>query len=95
MTNCTDYTLEVYRIDRRKKDGKRRVGTYDYTNVSERWIQEEIQSLRHTVCPIDKFIIIKHETWVTKHNLLTGEPFQERYDTPYYCSPSSETFWSS
>jgi len=25
---------------------------------------------------------------------MTGAEFQERYDTPYYCSPSSETYYS-
>ncbi len=91
----TDYTLEIYKIDRRKKDGKRRVGTYEYTGVSERWIDEEITELRRMMYHESKYVIQKHQTWVTKKNLLTGESFQERYDTPYYCSPSSETFWSN
>jgi hypothetical protein len=30
---------------------------------------------------------------VTRKNALTGAEFQERADTPYYCSPSSETYW--
>lgn len=32
---------------------------------------------------------------VTRVNLMTGKEFQERADTPYYCSPSSETYWCS
>ena len=35
------------------------------------------------------------EKWVEKHNLLSGKPFKEPVNTPYYCSPSSETYWSS
>lgn len=31
---------------------------------------------------------------VEKTNLMSGEKFMERSDTPYYCSPSSETYWS-
>ena len=31
---------------------------------------------------------------VTKINLMSGEEYQERADTPIYCSPSSETYWS-
>ena len=34
------------------------------------------------------------ETYVTRRNSMTGNEYQERYDTPYYCSPSSETYWS-
>jgi hypothetical protein len=26
--------------------------------------------------------------------MMGGAEFKERYDTPYYCSPSSETYWS-
>lgn len=32
---------------------------------------------------------------VTRINAMTGEEFQERADTPYYASPSSETYWSA
>lgn len=32
---------------------------------------------------------------VTRRNIMSGKEFQERADTPYYCSPSSETYWSS
>jgi len=35
-----------------------------------------------------------HETYVTRRNLMTGNLFQERYDTPWCCSPSTETYWS-
>lgn len=31
---------------------------------------------------------------VEKVNMMTGEKYMERSDTPYYCSPSSETYWS-
>ncbi len=35
-----------------------------------------------------------HQTWVTRRNFWSGTEFQERYDTPYYCSPASETYWA-
>jgi len=41
------------------------------------------------------FEVDVHETYVTKTNIISGAEFQERYDTPYFCSPSSETFWSN
>lgn len=34
------------------------------------------------------------EKTVTKVNLMTGQEYQERANTPYYCSPSSEAYWS-
>jgi hypothetical protein len=35
------------------------------------------------------------QTWVTRRNAMSGQQFRERFDTPYYASPSSETFWSA
>jgi hypothetical protein len=32
---------------------------------------------------------------VEKTNFMSGKTFLEEPDRPYFCSPSSETFWSS
>lgn len=89
------YTLEVYKKDARTKSGEKLVGKYDYPNYSGNAMMDEIKDLRSRLYPQDKFRLEFFETWVTRHNVLTGEAFQERYDTPYYASPRSETFWSS
>tara|TARA_R100000152_G_C6590991_1_gene51470 strand:+ start:87 stop:422 length:336 start_codon:yes stop_codon:yes gene_type:complete len=34
------------------------------------------------------------EKKVEKTNIMTGEKFMESVNTPPYCSPSSEAFWS-
>ena len=34
------------------------------------------------------------EKQVKQKNLLTGKEFMEPANRPYYCSPSSETYWS-
>lgn len=34
------------------------------------------------------------EAIVQRTNLMSGKPFFERINVPYYCSPSSETYWS-
>ena len=31
---------------------------------------------------------------VERVNIMTGEKFEEDVNTPYFCSPSSESFWS-
>jgi hypothetical protein len=33
-------------------------------------------------------------TYVERTNIMTGKKFMEREDTPFFCSPSSETYWS-
>ena len=48
---------------------------------------------RYAICEIDKF----HrdiEKSVKKKNMMNGKEFMEKVNTPYYCSPSSETYWS-
>lgn len=32
---------------------------------------------------------------VTRRNLMSGRQYQERADTPNYCSPASEAYWSA
>jgi hypothetical protein len=34
------------------------------------------------------------ERMVEKTNMMNGKKFMESINTPYYCSPSSETYWS-
>jgi len=91
----TDYTLEIYVLDRRTKAGQRLYGKYDYKDVETRWMQEEMRELQNTLYPQPKYRMELHETWVTRRNLMGGAEFKERYDTPYYCSPSSESYWSA
>jgi hypothetical protein len=87
-----DYTVEVYKVDKRYKNGIKLWGKFDFVQIEEAELERMISSM---YAGDNKFTWKIFNTYVTRKNLLTGEPFQERYDTPYYCSPSSETFWSS
>lgn len=90
------YTLEVYVVDRRTKKGERLFGKYEYKDQTEKWMQEEVRDLVNLgVYPKPKYRVELHETYVTRKNLMSGEEFQERYDTPWTCSPASETYWST
>ena len=33
-------------------------------------------------------------TKIERTNIMTGKKFLEDVDTPYFCSPASETYWS-
>ena len=83
------YTVEIYRADARTKAGERLVlkKDYDTDNLStlEKTVKDSIQKN-------ERYEI--HKTFVTRTSLMGGKEFEERYDTPYYCSPSSETYWS-
>ena len=89
MGKKTEYTLELYKTDRRTKEGRRLVEVKDVAESTRAHIESIADSLRKL-----GFIVEVFETYVTKKNSMTGEEFQERYDRPYYCSPSSETYWS-
>jgi hypothetical protein len=84
-------TAEIYKEDRRCKSGERLVLKKDYA-ISDKVTLDHL--VRTTYPARDGYRFEIHETYVTRKNLMGGAEFQERYDTPYYCSPSSETYWS-
>jgi hypothetical protein len=92
MSKLTAYTLEFYKADRRVKEGRRLVEKRDFAPVTRAYIDSLVEFKQLTIPGI---IIEVHETFVTRTNLMGGKEFTERYDTPYYCSPSSESYWSA
>lgn len=89
MSAMKEYTLEIYKSDKRTKEGRRLVAKEDFAPTTEAYINAVADGKRKL-----GFIVEVYETFVTKKNLMGGKEFQERYDTPYYCSPSSESYWS-
>lgn len=89
MSAMKEYTLEIFKTDRRVKGGYRLVEKRDFAPTTKNAIDAIAGKFQD-----QGFIVKIFETFVTKKNLLSGVEFQERYDTPYYCSPSSETYWS-
>ena len=98
MSALTEYTLEFYKADKRiKKDeryGKNKAGLRfikceDFAPSTKDYISAVANSKRKL-----GFVVEVFETFVTRNNLIGGKEFRERYDTPYFCSPSSESYWS-
>ena len=89
MSSLKEYTLEIYKSDKRTKEGRRLYAKQDFAPVTKDYINAVADAKRGL-----GFIVEVYETFVTKTNLIGGKEFQERYDTPYYCSPSSESYWS-
>ena len=98
------FTVEVYKSDKRIKSKSRTV-RYGNNKVGLRFIESvdyegrpksQVRGIAEMQYPSEKgYKVELFKTYVTRRNALTGEEFQERYNTPYYCSPSSETYWSS
>ena len=86
-----DYTIEVYKRDARLKEGRRLVSKHDVVNTSLSYLANHLVNRFYAS---EGWQVEVHETWVTKKNLMGGGEFRERYDTPHYCSPASESYWS-
>ncbi len=92
MSALTEYTLEIYKSDKRTKEGRRLVTVEDFAPSTKDYIETVAEKKRKL-----GFIVEVYETYVTRTAVDVGygsREFRERYDTPYYCSPSSESYWS-
>jgi len=85
------YTVEIYKADKRKKSGERLFAKTDYDTDNLSMLEHTV---KHTWRASQGFRYEIHETWVKRVNLMGGAEYTERYDTPRYCSPSSEAYWS-
>jgi hypothetical protein len=84
------YTVEIYRKDARKKSGERLIEKRDLTVTT---VEAANRYANKVLGPKDRHEV--HQTMVVKKSIMPPyAEFEERYDTPYYCSPSSETYWS-
>jgi hypothetical protein len=82
-----DYTVEIYKLDKRCKDGMKLTSKTDFADMTLDAVER--------ANPRRKGYIVKvFETYVYRKNMMSGQEFKERYDTPYFCSPSSESYWS-
>ena len=86
-----NYTVEVFKQDKRVKAGERLFAKVDVESA-DRMVLEFRCALDYPASKGFRYTI--HETYVTRRNLMDGTEFTERYDTPIYCSPSSESYWS-
>jgi hypothetical protein len=89
MSALTEYTLEIYKSDKRTKEGRRLIAKQEFAPVTKDYIEIVAEQKRKLGLSVEVF-----ETWITKKNMLSGKEFKEKYDTPYYCSPASESYWS-
>jgi len=99
MSKLTAYTVVVYKADKRiKKDERYGRNKKGLRFVSVRDFAPSTRDYIDTVANTDRragYIVEVFETYVTRKNMMSGKEYQERYDTPYFCSPSSETYWSA
>lgn len=86
-----DYSFNVYKRDGRVASGERFESELIFS-LDECEVPLVTKMLEKTLGA--KYRVEVNQLYVTKKNLMTGKEYQERFDTPYFCSPSSESFWS-
>lgn len=85
------YTVIVFKADKRKKTGEREVLYKDYDTDNKSMLEHTVKNTWRSSAGFRYEI---HQTMVERTNMMGGGKYQERFDTPNYCSPSSESYWS-
>ena len=86
----TTYTVKVFKADKRTKSGERLVLEKDYESTTQSMLEHTVKT---SLQKGERYEI--RETYVTRVNMMSGKEYTERYDTPSYCSPASEIYWSA
>jgi len=90
-----DWTLYIYKLDRRTKTGERLFSTTVWTDRTEAGMKREVNELLLSgLYTVDLFRIEYLPKMKTVKNLMTGKDIQIDRDTPWCCNPASETYWS-
>ena len=90
MSEMIEYTLEIYKSDKRTKEGRRLYAKQDFAPSTKDYISIVADQKRKM-----GFIVEVFETFVTRKSAYDGREFTERYDTPFYASARSESYWSN
>jgi hypothetical protein len=89
-----DYTLYIYKADRRTKTGERLYSTTVWTGTDDNGMRRTVADLFPTYKIEDGFRFEWFPAMKTVRNLMSGVEIQIPHDTPRSCDPSSELYWS-
>lgn len=90
-----DYTLYIYRKDRRFKAGERLFSTTVWSGRTEEGMLRECNELYDLYPATKGWRFEFHPTMKTVVNLMTGKEIRIHRDTPRICDPSSELYWTA
>jgi hypothetical protein len=89
-----DYTMYIYKADRRTKTGERLFSTTVWTNRDDNGMRREVAELFDLYPPSKGWRFDWTPSMKTVRNLMSGVEIQIPHDTPRSCDPSSELYWS-
>jgi hypothetical protein len=89
-----DYTMYIYKRDRRTKTGERLFNTTVWQGRTLEGMEREMRELACNFYPGTDWRFEFVPTMKTVKNFMTGQDIQIPHDTPRACDPSSELYWS-
>jgi hypothetical protein len=90
-----DYTLHIFRTDRRYKTGERLFTTVKYLNRDDNEMRSVVAGLFDKFDPDAGWRFDWTPSKMTVKNLMTGADVEIDRDTPWCCNPASESYWSA
>jgi len=85
----TNWTMYVYKADKRTKTGERLVSTTVWRDRDDASMKRECAEASGQGYRAEAFPTMK-----TVKNLMTGKDIEIPHDTPRSCDPSSELYWT-
>ena len=89
-----NWTLYIYKLDRRCKTGERLFSTTVWEGRDQAAMEREVYELHVHHYPRVQFRMEYCPTTKWVKNLMTGQMVEIAHDTPRSCDPSSELYWS-
>jgi len=89
-----DYTMYIYKTDRRTRSGERLVSTTVWRDRTDAGMKRESAELFQLYPATQGYRFEYFPTMKTVKNLMTGKDIQIDRDTPWCCNPASESYWS-
>ena len=89
-----DYTVYIYKADRRTKTGERLFSTTVWRDRDQDSMRRECINLYDLYPATQGWRFEYHPTMKTVKSLMTGQDVQIDRDTPWSCNPASEAYWS-
>ena len=89
-----DYTMYIYKADKRTKSGERLVSTTVWADRTAEAMANEVRGLALPYPARQGYRFEYFPTMKTVRNLMSGKDIQIPHDTPRACDPSSELYWT-
>lgn len=87
----TNFTMELYKKDGRRTEGRKLISTLSYDARDMLHAESKASGL---VTPLgDDYSFEVHQTWREVRSVVGGQMVREHYTTPYSCSVASEAYW--